>query len=545
MKKTVRNSILYCLIFLGSFLYAQEVTFTNQFIGPSDLSGIVDLNGDYLDDIFVAENNAIKVYYQTDTGFEENTFPITPTYLPQWTVAVADFDNNGINDVMYASSTGVSFISANEDGSAFTEVFASDGSDPIVSQRGNFVDINNDGDLDAFMCHDTEANVYFLNDNAGSFLPEIQGGLGDTDGGGDYGSIWFDYDGDNDMDLYISKCYFMGGALTDPRRINQLHRNNGDGTFTDVAPEAGVDLPSQGWSTAVGDFDNDGDMDMVVADQHVGEVGTRVMRNNGDGTFSNQTSGSGMGGVDGSVTCTTFDFNNDGFLDIYVEIGSRLYLGNGDLTFTPNAGTLAPQRGSVGDANNDGFFDIYKGNNVRLNDGNENNWLKLNLKGVESNYNGIGAIVTIESALGMQTRHVRSGEGFLNAHSIIPHFGLGSDEIVGTILIEWPSGEVDFLENIDVNQSVFVEEGSFPILDISENIKDSIVLFPVPAKDMMYIKSAYTLKKEVIITASNGATSTATIKNGSIDIHHLAAGIYSITSETLEGVKSTKQFTKQ
>lgn len=544
MKKTIRQSILCSILFFGSYLYAQEVTFTNEFIGPSILHGIVDLNGDYLEDIFVAQNDAIKVYYQTDTGFEENTFPITPTYLPEWTVAVADFDSNGINDVMYASSTGVSFLRANEDGSAFTEAFASNTEDPIVSQRGNFVDINNDGNLDAFICHDTEANVYFLNDGTGSFLPEIQGGLGDTDGGGDYGSIWFDYDGDKDMDLYISKCYFMGGELTDPKRINQLHRNNGDGTFTDVAPEAGIDIPSQSWSTAVGDFDNDGDMDLVVADQHVGEIGTMVMANNGDGTFTNQTAGSGLDGVDGSVTCTTFDFNNDGFLDIYIEVGARLYLGNGDLTFTPNT-FLPPIRGSVGDANNDGFLDIYRNNNLRVNDGNDNNWLKLNLKGVQSNYNGIGAIITIETASGIQTRHVRSGEGFLNAHSIIPHFGLGTDEIVGTILIEWPSGEVDFLENIAVNQSMFVEEGSFPILNISENTKDTMVLYPVPTSNVLYITSSKELKNQVTITSNTGAKFVATIKDGTIDVHHLATGVYYITSETLSGVKVTKQFTKQ
>jgi hypothetical protein len=544
MKKIAHQTILFSILLFGTLSFAQDVTFTNTFIGPSILSGVVDLNGDYLDDIFVPQNNAIKVYYQTDTGFDEVSIPITPTYLPEWTVAVADFDSNGINDVMYASSTGVSFFRANEDGTNFIEAYASIDTDPIVSQRGNFIDINNDGDLDAFMCHDTEANVYFLNDNNGSFLPEIQGGLGDTDGGGDYGSIWFDYDGDKDMDLYISKCYFLGGELTDPKRINQLHRNNGDGTFTDVAPEAGVDIPSQGWSTAVGDFDNDGDMDLVVADQHVGEVGTKVMVNNGDGTFTDQTTGSGLGGLDGSVTITTFDFNNDGFLDIYLEVGARLYLGNGDLTFSPNL-QQPPQRGSVGDANNDGFLDIYRGNNLRVNGGNDNNWLKINLKGVESNYNGIGAIITIESVLGTQTRHVRSGEGFLNAHSIIPHFGLGADNIVGIILVEWPSGEVDLLENIDVNQGVFIEEGSFPILSISENKKDTMILYPVPANDRLHIMSSEKLNTKVIITSNTGAVSFANIKEGTIDIHYLAAGTYSITSETLEGIKITKQFTKQ
>jgi len=97
------------------------------------------------------------------------------------------------------------------------------------------VDFDNDGDLDAFVCHDVEPNVYYinngtLNDDGTPNMTFVQGGLGDTVNGGNYGSIWVDYDNDHDMDLFIAKC--RGGSSS--ANINQLHKNNGNGVFEEI-----------------------------------------------------------------------------------------------------------------------------------------------------------------------------------------------------------------------------------------------------------------------------------------------------------------------
>ena len=144
----------------------------------------------------------------------------------------------------------------------------------VFSQRSNFVDINQDGHLDAFVCHDVAPNVYYLNDGTGN-LTFYQGGLGDYFSGGNYGSIWIDYDNDRDMDMFIAKC---GGETA--RRTNQMLTNNGDGTFTENASILGLADPMQTWSSSWADYDNDGDMDVFVG----ASSGThKLMRNNGDG----------------------------------------------------------------------------------------------------------------------------------------------------------------------------------------------------------------------------------------------------------------------
>ena len=527
-----------------STIYAQDVTFTSQSVsGGSGNIGAVDLNGDFLDDLLTPSSSNLQIHYQTATGFDLVNIPVSTSNPPSWSVAVGDYDANGINDIMYGGGSGVSFLKANADGTSFTQEDQS--SIFIFSQRTNFVDINNDGHLDAFVCHDVDPNVYFLNDGNGSFLPEIQGGLGDTATGNNYGSLWFDYDNDGDSDLYLSKCVVGSNNVNDPNRRNQLHRNNGDGTFTEVAAAAGLDTNTQSWSSAIGDFDNDGDMDLVIADQHVNEIGTRFMINNGDGTFTDITAASIFENLDGAIDIVTFDFNNDGFLDIYSQFNTRLLLNNGDMTFTPNA-TQITGGGAVGDLNNDGFLDIRSSGVVRFNDGNDNNWLKINLEGTDSNINGIGAKITIEGDFGLQVRNVRSGEGFDNMHTLNPHFGLGDATTIDLLTIEWPSGVVDSIENIGVNQTVFAREGN-DILGI-EDTENSInlTLFPNPAEGVLRINSTNnTLQATANIIDITGRVTSVAIINNTIDVKALSTGIYFLQLETTDNQKLIRKFTKK
>src|SRR5690606_2927347 len=293
---------------------------------------------------------------------------------------------------------------ANQDGTAYSQI---NSTSFIFSQRTNFVDINNDGHLDAFICHDVEPNVYYMNDGETN-LTFYQGGMGDFPSGGNYGSLWFDFDNDGDLDLFISKC--RGG--NSGANINELHRNNGDGTFTNIAPDLAMDDPIQTWSSAIGDFDNDGDMDIMIGASSFANGGHILKRNNGDGTFTDVTTGSGFESFNGQgYEYVTHDFNNDGYLDILTS-SQVIFLGNGDLTFSPiNAGV---PDGAVGDLNNDGFLDVQSGGTVYFNNGNNNNWIKFSFEGIQSNRNGIGARVEIHGAWGMQIREVRSGDGFRN-----------------------------------------------------------------------------------------------------------------------------------
>lgn len=532
-----------CFAFIIAFnAKAQDVTFSTVSVsGGNGNIGAVDLNGDFLDDLLAPSGSNVRVQYQTETGFDLNNISISASHSPSWSVSAGDFDANGINDLMFGGDSGVSFLKANDDGTSFTQ--SQDSNIFIFSQRVNFIDINSDGHLDAFACHDVEPNVYWFNDGNGDFEDEIQGGLGDTPTGHNYGSLWFDYDNDGDMDLHLSKCVVGSNNPSDSRRNNQLHRNNGDGTFTEVAEEAGINTNTQSWSSAVGDFDNDGDMDLIVADQHINEIGTIFYENNGDGTFTDITAGSIWESQDGAIDIVTFDFNNDGYLDIYSELNSSLIMNNGDMTFTANPDQI-PGSGAVGDLNNDGFLDVYTPGAVRMNNGNSNNWFKLNLVGTESNINAIGAIITITGEFGTQIRNVRSGEGFNNMHSLNPHFGLGTTQVIDELKIQWPSGIVETFSDISANQTLRVTEGES--LSIAENENSLLVdLFPNPSSSELRINAnSNILQSQAIIYDALGRTITSTIANDALDISNLASGIYYLEMKTITNTRIVKKFIK-
>ena len=209
------------------------------------------MNGDHLDDVVATTQSTINVNYQLPGGGFNNAL-IQTDYAQNdagWSIAAGDLEGNGYNDLMYGGGSGTSFMFANDAGTAYT---ALNPPDYIFCQRTNMVDINNDGHLDAFTCHDVAANVYYLNDGNNNFLFH-QGGLGENCG--NYGSIWTDIDNDHDLDLFVAKC----GC--DP--VDILYRNNGDGSFSSVATSLGFGDYQQSWSSAWGDFDNDGDLDAM------------------------------------------------------------------------------------------------------------------------------------------------------------------------------------------------------------------------------------------------------------------------------------------
>src|SRR5690606_24641748 len=238
------------------------------------------------------------------------------------------------NDLLYGGGSGVTFFRSNG-GMSYTEI--SQGQ-YVFSQRSNFVDINNDGNLDAFVCHDVDPNVYYINDGAGNLTfhqganaSGVPSGLGLHPDGGNYGTIWIDFDNDHDSDLFIAKC--RGGGST--AKINELWRNNGDGTFTNIAGDTGVNMADaiQTWSSAWGDFNNDGFMDGFIGVNSFADGGHKLMLNDGDGTFTDVTASTGLSTfTHGGRENVAHDFDNDGFIDI--ASNGDLLINNGDMTFT-------------------------------------------------------------------------------------------------------------------------------------------------------------------------------------------------------------------
>lgn len=489
---------------------------------------VVDMNGDHLDDVVGTNSTNINIQHQQPGG---NFIPVNITTTPadhvaSWSIVAGDIDHNGYNDLMYGGDGGVTFMMANGTGTAFTE-----NSFPqyVFCQRTNMIDINNDGDLDAFSCHDVDANVYYINDGNGN-LTFHQGGFGETCG--NYGSVWIDFDNDHDMDLFVAKC----GCDA----VDILYRNNGDGTFTNVAGTLGFADQHESWSSAWGDYDNDGDMDVLIGSSSSGIH--KLIRNNGNSTFTEITAGSGFDGFNSQdIEWTTHDFDNNGYLDV-LGAGSVM-LNNGDLTFTRVL--LGFYNGPIGDLNNDGFLDILTGTTIRMNDGNENNWLKVNTIGTASNSNGIGARVEIVSALGTQIRDVKSGDGFAYMSSLTTHFGLGADTEVDEVTVYWPSGIVNVVHEVDINSTLNITEGMFEGMD-DQVFAPELTVFPNPALDVLNISADRELRNAAValFDATGKRVINTTLMNGRLDVANLSSGVYLLQVTTTTGVLQ-QRFTKQ
>ncbi|WP_309613043.1 FG-GAP-like repeat-containing protein [Flavobacterium sp.] len=506
---------------------------------------VADMNGDYLDDIVsaVSATQLAITYQQVGGTFSTTTYTVpNTTVLPSWSIAAGDYDNNGYNDLVYGSGSGVVFLKANSDGTGYTTDRKTQN---YLVQRTNFVDINNDGKLDAFACDDNAPNRYYMND--GVNLNHIQGGIGDFASGGNYASNWFDYDNDGDIDMYLAKCG-QGGSGTGGN-IDQLHRNNGNGTFTNVATEANMANPEQTWSGACGDFNNDGWMDVIVGVNSASNGYSNVKRNNGNGTFTSVTAGSGY---DTNTSLgreyVAQDFDNDGFLDV-LGSGNNIMFGDGNFHFTPNPNTynLSTVDRPIGDLNNDGFLDIQNGTNVLFNNGNTNKWLNVNLRGIQSNRNGIGARVEIYGSWGQQIRYVQSGTGFQNMSTITAHFGLGQATTIDQVVIKWPSGIIDTINSVNPNQSISVIEGATLAVNSFNNTVFSV--YPNPTKNVVNIQFKdnlnVTLKSAFVYDLTGKLVLQTNDLNQPINVEKLATGTYILSISDTQDRNYIQKFIKE
>ncbi|MGH1346013.1 MAG: FG-GAP-like repeat-containing protein [Nannocystales bacterium] len=448
---------------------------------------VADMNGDGLDDIVRLDaTRFLEIEYQQEDG----SFTISKridTMLNSWSIAVADIDGNGYNDIFAGDAFNDKAVYlANDDGTDYTR--SSLPGPGIFVQCSSFADINNDGDLDFFVCADTSKSLVYHGDGTGALSNTYETldpvSTVPSDNSGNYGNVWSDYDLDGDVDLYISKCRQGVNNANSGERLNLLFENNGDGSYSEVADARGLLPRGQTWASDFADIDNDGDLDAFILnhDYVATDAASDLYTNDGDNNFVAIADAAGIrGALDavGTGIQTHFaDFDNDGYQDLLISSGGgshQLLMNNGDLTFTADNGALPAgsrmQSFGIGDLNNDGSLDISAGfgsgfnapssnsDLLLLNPGNDNHWLKVHLTGVESNAAAIGAVIQITGSWGTQTREVRGGESYGISHSLIEHFGLGADETAATVTITWPSGQVDNIENVTGDQTIDVTEG--------------------------------------------------------------------------------------
>ena len=495
---TFCRSLLMTAIFAsGTSLSQAQFAFTNSnsLFTTQTHSGcavtVVDVNNDGLDDILVMdESTDLLLRLQNRDG------SFTSYVLGQvqgnevWGMAAADIDHNGWKDVVTGSGSAM-LVMLDWNGATVTSVVSQLPGNYFV-QNVLFGDFNNDGWVDLEVNDDNDYAKIYQN-NAGTLVPtttlintEINPGMTygtDPYDSGNYGSVYTDFDNDNDLDLYISHCRQSTSSSTDQRRRDRLFVNDGNNNYTEMAQAYGIEVTNfkQTWTTSFGDLDNDGDQDIVMTNH--GENG-QIMQNDGTGHYTDITSGTGFNtnGFD-PIESMCEDFDNDGYLDILIAGGGGgnsylLYHNNGDNTFTQSTLPFAAQSNGMlsfgtGDLNHDGKRDVFASygdvyNNPTNTDdvlflnsiNNGNHFITFALTGTTSNVDAIGAKVSIYGPWGVQVREVRAGESYGNSCSMQIHFGLGANTLVDSARISWPSHQTTLLTNLAADQFVTSVEGS-------------------------------------------------------------------------------------
>jgi len=461
--------------------------------GKGFSAAFLDYNDDGNLDLIIANGDGPNVLYKNngDDTFDnvaeaagvDNKDIGTGTW--QGTSAVyGDYDNDGDLDVYVAIDVmppdpdailpAFNALYRNNGDGTFTDVTQEAGVQ--ANENGSvgavWVDYNNDNYLDLYVVNLGITNFLYKNSGDGTFTDVtkeagVEGGV-DAAGSG-LGAIFFDADNDGDQDLYVVNgfgplCFF--------------YLNNGDGTFKDVTQKANVGNPGDPSGAAVGDYDNDGDMDIYVVNYFVPNV---LYQNRGDGTFEDVAKEAKVGVEAPGMSATFADFDNDGHLDIYVvnKGPNVLYQNNGNETFTDitaNAGVtaeLGSNAAAAGDYDNDGFIDIYVANSgpagskkgepniLYRNNGNGNNWLYVNVISKEGHIDGIGAKVKVIAGDLTQTAVISGGQGIMQS-SLMLEFGLGAIDQIDIVEVAYPDGTVQALNlPIKSNQTLTVTEEGF------------------------------------------------------------------------------------
>lgn len=488
------KTLLFAVFLLIFSFSTNTQTFTN--VGPqlglthsyqNGFNGggisVVDFDGDGLDDIFASSSwgESVKIYRNNGTSFDDVTgqFGLSAMYESK-TILCSDYDNDGDKDILIVYFIGALKLLRNDNG-VYNDVTAASGitTDSIKATAAIWFDYDNDGKLDLYVGvysgfgnNDPLANYLYRNLGNGTFMNVAGNSNAGNMGNKVLALIAFDYNNDRWQDIYVA---------SDRRYGNTLMRNNGNGTFTDVSIVSGTGLEMDAMGLSVADYDGNGYFDIYVSN---GEEGNAFLKNNGDGTF---TEVAGILNMSVNRICwgnNFFDYDNDGDMDLYVAVSggpldrySVLFRNNGNGSFTRatgiglESGQFSSYGCAIGDYDNNGYVDVASmnvGDSITLwkNSGGANNWLKIKLQGTYSNRDGIGSVLEVwKNGVGFK-RAVSCGQSYCSQNSMVQTIGLGVST-ADSIVVFWPSGIRQSVSNIVPNQLMTIIESG--VIGINNN----------------------------------------------------------------------------
>jgi enediyne biosynthesis protein E4 len=443
-----------------------------------------DYDGDGLVDLFVcnARNQRNVLYHNLGNGMFEDVTESVGLVSYQWTSQARwiDIDNDSDLD-LYLKSATILQLFENINGKKFKDISSQFNFPP--RSCAFWADFNNDGWLDYYICNadaDREqtgspANLLFKNLQNGSFV-EISEKAKVAEETDSYAAYWVDYNNDGLVDLYVCNSY---------QQVNSFFRNNGNETFTDVFEQSGI--KNQDGTYYWADYNNDGWIDLFITQQEHSKLyqnsgdgsfdeKTHICGLNflpGFDVSSNWVDVNNDGYLDLPIIRNPSQ--------IAFETNFNINLNNRDGTFSNIlASTFIDTLKQCynhfwGDYDNDGDNDVYftyrEENELFRNNGNNNNWIKIKLIGTQSNRYGIGANVKVASRTLIQYRQAGLGFPTMSQSELDLSFGLGELSFIDSIRIQWPSGLVQDSVKVKANQKLIFTEPKLPMFtNVSKSV---------------------------------------------------------------------------
>lgn len=490
---------------IGQVFYSQEdsLHIINNYGNFTDEGGsgvsFADFNLDGRDDLtFSTEEGKNILFYENKGSHFELLDPIIINTSEGRQILWVDFDNDNDKDLIYATYGNGVFLYENDGSLNFTDITSDIGLN-VSHDFGSgvsFGDINNDGNLDLYLANYNQENQLFLSTPTGfsdiTLSSFTANGIAPS-----FCSSLFDFNNDGLLDIYV-----INDKIT---HSNALYMNIGNNTFIDISVPSGSDIAIDAMNGGIGDYNQDGYFDIYITDEH----DSVFLENQGDNTFLDIADSSntlferlGWGG-------NFIDFDNDQDLDLYVSHGnsdedlpSAFYENNENIYTEPyfnlggisNSDTLGSYTNVIGDINNDGLQDIVTGGVGQIpfrsfinHSFTDNNFIKLDLIGTNSNRNAYGAIIEIKQDITTQWVTKMSANAYLAQNSDHINIGLGTSGI-DTLIIHWPfpnSKDTISSNDLDINKLNIIEEGN-PIISIQELSitleNHTIHLNPIPSQ---------------------------------------------------------------
>lgn len=493
----IYKMILIVVLLLTNIVFGQQLInismdqniteFQNFEMSNANGMTFYDFDEDGWDDLTYPMHNDSIIFYKNFNGqfLKIGSFLHSEGNVRQ--IIWADYDNDGDLDLCISYANDGLRLYNNQGDFNFMDVSILSGLYPSVSNPHgfSFVDYDLDSDLDIYIADYSDPNgegrnMFFENQGNGTFIEKaIQLGI-DNGPQPTFMGVWFDYNNDHLIDLHVINDRDMG--------TDAMYQNLGNGSFTNQAVSLGILNQGQNpMTSSISDYNNDGFQDIFLSDFGVDSVPSgdgpyhyKLFENENGNSFIDKAPEYNMSVNDFGWGALWIDYNNDMYEDLYIATGttvnnqgvasnSILYHNNSGAGFSEINDSINGVDPTVsfcpvkGDINNDGFYDLAILNmdtppDILLNQGNENNHIKITPIGIESNRMAIGSEIRLFTNGTQQLQTVFCGEQLFAQNSQHKIFGIGSNQIIDSIHVYFPSGLIARRYQVPANQSINIYE---------------------------------------------------------------------------------------